>query len=71
MTTSAPVVDQTIEKTGVYFGNKLPPYKNIKRLLVEEALRRTNGNRTRAAELLGTSRQVVSSHLPDLDSNQK
>ena len=46
------------------FGTRLPPYKDIKRLLVEEALRRANGNQTRAAELLGTSRQVVSRFIP-------
>jgi DNA-binding NtrC family response regulator len=45
------------------FGAKLPPYKDIKRLLVEEAMRRANGNRTLAAQLLGTSRQVISASL--------
>ncbi len=46
------------------FGAQLPPYKDIKRLLVEEAMRRARGNQTRAAELLGTSRQVVSRFVP-------
>jgi two-component system nitrogen regulation response regulator GlnG len=45
------------------FGEKLPSFKEVKKLLVEEALRRANGNRTRAAELLGTSRQALSWYL--------
>ena len=51
-------------KTVFLFGPRLPPYKEIKRLLVEEALRRSNGNQTRAAELLDTSRQVISQFIP-------
>lgn len=51
-------------ETHPLFGHTLPAYAEIKRLLVEEALRRTRGNQTRAAELLQTSRQVISRYLP-------
>lgn len=59
------------EQPDVQFGPRLPRYEDIKRLLVEEAMRRANGNRTRAAELLGTSRQVVSTHLQEPDQPRK
>ena len=51
------------QATEALFGAQLPPYKNIKQLLVQEALRRASGNQTRAAALLGTSRQVVSRYI--------
>lgn len=48
------------------FGDTLPPFNDVKKLLVDEALRRSNGNRTRAAELLGTTRQALSWHLREI-----
>jgi DNA-binding NtrC family response regulator len=45
------------------FGETLPSFLEVKKLLVDEALKRANGNRTRAAELLGTTRQALSWHL--------
>lgn len=45
------------------FGAVLPSFASVKGLLIAEALRRTHGNRSRAAELLGTTRQALSWHL--------
>ena len=56
---TAPVAENTTEP----FGATLPPFKDVKRLLVEEAMRRADGNRTRAAQLLGASRQALSWYL--------
>jgi DNA-binding protein Fis len=43
----------------VTFGEPLPSLRDIKRLLVEEALRRANGNKSRAATLIGATRQAL------------
>ena len=57
--------DQTPGKTSdllgdqpVTFGKQLPTINEMKGLLVEEALRRSSGNKSLAAEMLGTTRQV-------------
>lgn len=41
----------------------LPPLKDIRSLMVEEAMRRSNGNQTLAARLLNVTRQAISKHL--------
>ncbi|MFW5751180.1 MAG: sigma-54-dependent transcriptional regulator [Planctomycetota bacterium] len=38
---------------------RLPPLKQIRQLLVREALRRSNGNQSLAANLLGVTRQAI------------
>ena len=45
------------------FGGRLPQLKEIGDLLVAEALRRTGGNQSRAAALLGVSHQALSKRL--------
>lgn len=45
----------------------LPPLKDVRHLLVEEAMRRTGGNQTLAAGMLGVTRQAVSKHLKNSD----
>ena len=45
------------------FGGRLPQLKEIGVLLVAEALRRTGGNQSRAAALLGVSHQALSKRL--------
>lgn len=45
----------------------LPPLKSVRHLLVEEAIRRTGGNQTLAAGLLGVTRQAISKHLKSSD----
>ncbi len=42
----------------VTFGKKLPTMNETKGLLIEEALRRSRGNKSLAAEMLGTTRQI-------------
>jgi DNA-binding protein Fis len=41
----------------------LPTVREAEDLLIEEALRRTDGNQTMAAELLGITRQTLIRHL--------
>ena len=48
---------------GVAFGGKLPQLKEVGDLLVAEALRRTGGNQSKAAGLLGVSHQALSKRL--------
>jgi DNA-binding NtrC family response regulator len=64
-------VPQPVQEVGrndlasVRFGDRMPPLKEAKRYFVEEALRRTSGNLTKAAELLGTTRQALSWYNKD------
>jgi len=44
-------------------GHQLPTMKDARRLLVEEAMRRANNNRSIAARLLGITRQSLTYHL--------
>jgi len=45
------------------FGETLPSMKEIRRLLVDEAMRRASNNRTVAAQLIGITRQSLSQYL--------
>ncbi len=47
------------DTTQLVFGKKLPTIKEAKGMLIEEALRRANGNKSLAAEMLGMSRQAL------------
>jgi DNA-binding protein Fis len=47
----------------VTFGGELPTLDEIERLLVEEALARSGGNQTIAADLLGITRQALAYRL--------
>ncbi len=47
----------------IQLDEELPSFRKVKKILAEEAVRRTGGNYTRAAELLGTSRQALMWHL--------
>jgi len=52
--------------SGLTFGTQLPSMKEIRRLLVDEALIRAENNRTVAARLIGITRQSLSQYLqPD------
>ena len=42
---------------------KLPPLKGIEPLVIEEALKRADGNQTIAVQLLGISRQALHNRL--------
>ena len=65
-----PSGEERSEASG-YFGAELPPFADVKRLLAEEAMQRAGGNRTRAAEILGTSRQALIWQLRNKDSQPK
>lgn len=41
----------------------LPTLKQAEDMLIEEALRRTDGNQTMASQLLGITRQTLNRHL--------
>jgi DNA-binding NtrC family response regulator len=48
---------------GVSFPEELPSLKQMSEMLVDEALRRTSGNQTQAARLLGVTRPALSKRL--------
>lgn len=41
----------------------LPPLRDVRNLLVQEALRRTGGNQALAARMLGVTRQAINKHM--------
>jgi DNA-binding NtrC family response regulator len=49
----------------------LPSIREAERLLIEEALRRTDGNQTMASQLLGITRQTLNRHLKAMRSKEK
>jgi len=55
--------DRPGEETAVAFPSKLPTIKEATKLLIEEALRRSRGRQTIAAQLLGISQQALSKRL--------
>jgi len=58
---------------GVFAGRDLPTVQSATRMLVAEALRRTDGNQGAAARLLGISRRTVNRYLadnPDLSQSE-
>ena len=61
--TGTPSSESTAYEPDVAFGGKLPQLKEVGDLLVTEALRRTGGNQSKAAGLLGVSHQALSKRL--------
>ena len=51
------------ENNQLAFSAKLPTLKQVEQLLIEEALRRSNGNQSIAALSLGISRQALNKRL--------
>jgi DNA-binding NtrC family response regulator len=47
----------------VTFGIRLPTLQEVRARLIDEALRRTKGNQSSAAQLIGVTRQAVSKYL--------
>ena len=47
----------------ITFSHKLPTIKQATRFLIEEAMRRSGGNQSRAAKILGISQQALSKRL--------
>lgn len=48
----------------------LPPLKDVRTLIVEEALRRSNNNQAVAARMLGVSRQSISKHAQSIKEKE-
>ncbi|MBI4793872.1 MAG: sigma-54-dependent Fis family transcriptional regulator [Deltaproteobacteria bacterium] len=60
LTDTAEMKQQTASRPSVQFGDRLPSMKEVRCRLAEEALRRTGGNISIAARLLGLTRQSLS-----------
>ncbi len=58
--TAVPVNDSG---ESVTFGSRLPTLQEVRARLIDEALRRTKGNQSSAAQLIGVTRQAVSKYL--------
>lgn len=54
---------ESSSKSAVSFGDQLPTIKDVRRLLVEEAMKRADYNKTVAARLIGITRQSLSQYL--------
>jgi DNA-binding NtrC family response regulator len=48
---------------GALFTGEIPTLKNVQKQLIEEALRRSNGNQAAAAKMLGITRQALNRRL--------
>jgi transcriptional regulator with PAS, ATPase and Fis domain len=51
----------------IIFPSILPSIKDMEMLLIQEALHRTNGNKTQAADLLGLTRATIIKRLKGVD----
>jgi DNA-binding NtrC family response regulator len=66
--------NKTVQRTaddnvslGVQFGSELPTLKEVESMLVEEALRRAQGNQTIAASFLGITRSALCKRLSKME----
>lgn len=50
-------------RESVSFGTRLPTLQEVRAKLIDKVLRRTKGNQSLAAQLIGVTRQAVSKHL--------
>jgi transcriptional regulator with PAS, ATPase and Fis domain len=51
------------EQIKISFGENLPTLNEAETLLIEEVLKRTNGNQTQAADILGLSRRALNNRI--------
>ncbi len=67
---SVPDIPDTPEPSADFLAadQPLPSIRQAERLLIEEALRRTEGNQTMASQLLGITRQTLNRHLKNIRS---
>jgi len=63
MDRSAPVEAGRQPDAECTFPERLPSLRQVRKLLIEEALKRAGGNQSIAAGLLGISHQALSKHL--------
>lgn len=54
----------------ISFASRLPTIKEATNLLIEEAMRRNDGNQSRAARILGISQQALSKRLKNIKNNK-
>ena len=59
----APAAEAASAAPAISFAEQLPTIKQATRLLVEEALKRSGGNQSIAAGMLGISQQALSKRL--------
>jgi DNA-binding NtrC family response regulator len=62
-TESATQHDELQKENKVKFNTQLPSLREIEDMLIDEALNRTNGNQSLAAEILGITRQALGKRL--------
>jgi DNA-binding NtrC family response regulator len=55
----------------IYFPGRFPTLKETEEKIIEEALKRADGNQTIAAELLGISRRALNNRLRRADNNEE
>ena len=58
-----PAVGEGLGEPPIRFSHRLPTIKEATRLLIDEAMRRSGGNQSRAARMLGISQQALSKRL--------
>jgi len=63
MDRSAPIEAGRHSDTEWGFPERLPSLRQVRELLIEEALKRAGGNQSIAAGLLGISHQALNKHL--------
>jgi len=52
-----------LESADFQYKGEFPTFKSMEKILIDEALKRTNGNQSKAAALLGVSRQALNKRL--------
>ena len=62
-TSSQLKIIKTSDKKKAFFSDELPTLKETENLLIDEALKRANGNQTIAAQLLGLTRRALNNRL--------
>lgn len=59
----SPAASSHRDTSDITFGDKLPNLKEIQGILVAEAMKRTNNNKSLAAKLIGATRQAINHHI--------
>jgi transcriptional regulator with PAS, ATPase and Fis domain len=57
------------EENQVLFSGTLPTFREIEKILINEALNRSNGNKTLASKMLGIRRQALQNRIKKLSKN--
>jgi DNA-binding NtrC family response regulator len=60
---SPAIEDKSDKKGSVFFNDRLPTLKEAEQSLIDEALKRADGNQTIAAQLLGLTRRALNNRL--------